>query len=159
MRYMIFLVCLVLSLNLTTAAIADDFSAQRPEDAVQTLMLAMLKGDSKAIQAIILPADEAEILWQSGTPPKDVFDQIEKSIRAAKYTRVKEGEKALLPDGKEVVIEKGMIGPKKVLLWVEMDGERTPTPFWIEQKDEGWKVDARPLIAARKAVKATQDAK
>jgi hypothetical protein len=152
-RYII-LLCLVLSLNLS--AVAADNAAQSPEDAVQTLMLGMLKGDADSIKAIMLPADEAEILWQGGVPPKEIFDQIEKSIRAAKYTRVKEGEKVLLPDGKEIVIEKGMIGDKKVLLWVEMDGQRMPTPFWIEQKDDGWKVDARPLIAARKAAKAAQ---
>jgi hypothetical protein len=151
------LICLILSLNLT--ATAADYSAQSPEDAVQTLMLSMLKGDADTIKAITLPVDEMEILWQGGTPPKEVFDQIEKSIRAAKYTRVKEGEKAQLPDGKEVVIEKGMIGDKKVLLWVEMDGQRMPTPFWTEQKGDDWKVDAKPLIAARKAAKATQDAK
>lgn len=154
MRRFILTPGLLLSFVLT--AIAADDATQTPEDAFRRLMLGMVKDNPDEIKAAMLPADDADVLWQGSAPPKEIQDQIEKSIRDAKFTRVKEGEKIQFPDNKEMVIDKSMIGDKKVLLWVEMDGQRMPFPFWIEQKEDGWKVDARPLIAARKAAKAMQ---
>jgi hypothetical protein len=141
----------ILFLSLIFAALADDKTADGPDDAFRRFMLALVKNDADGIKAVILPANDADVLCKGDPIPQEIEQQVEISIRGIKLTPIHEGEKVLLPGGKEFNVEKGAINDHKILVWAEMDNQRMPTPFWLEKKPDGWKVDARPLIEARKA--------
>jgi len=114
-------------------------------------MISMLRNDAEGVKATILPAEGADFLWQGEPPPKQMQTEIEKTFQGLKLVRIQEGEKVSLPSGKDLTVEKGMIDEKKILVWAEINNERMPTPFWMVKTADGWRVDAGPLIAARKA--------
>ena len=155
----LFLVVPLFVCSLVSIATAADDNKQSPEDIFRRFMIASLNHDADSIKATILPNKDSEILWQGNPPPKEIKEQVAKSLDDLKLVPIKEGEKVTLPDGKELVVGKEMVGDKKMFVWVEIQGSRLPTPFSMEKTAEGWRIDATPLIEARKATKNAMEQK
>ena len=150
---------LLAALGLITAAVAnaDDAADRSAEAAFRRFLTAVAHHDIDAIKATMVPSDDAEILWAGNPPPKEVQEQIEKSLAGLKIVHIQEGETVKVPGLREFTLEKGAINDNKIFVWVEIDHQRLPTPFWMTKDGDDWKVNAGPLIAARKAAKAMQE--
>ncbi len=121
----------------------------------QKFFKSILQNDKEGVLSTILPAEGAEILWQGQAPPKEMLKQIEKAVQNLSIIEINEGETVELPNGKSFVITKEMINTR--FIWVTMGGKRMPTPFLILKVKGNWKIDAKPLIAGRKAAKKIRE--
>jgi hypothetical protein len=155
----------ILAAFLSAAAIlatAEDKLSTSPEETFRRFMVSMLKNDADGVKATILPTEEAAILWKGEPPSKETQTQIEKSFEDLALIRIREGETVRLPGGKTYTLEKGSTNESKIFVWVEFNKKRMPTPFWMVKTLDGWRVDAGPLIASRKAAarfRAQQESK
>ncbi len=117
----------------------------------QKFIRSMLSKNEKGVRSVILPAEDAELLWQGEAPPKGMLEKIDKSIENMVITEPKEGETVMLPDGRSIVMKKGMIGKDKTMILMTLGGEKMPIPLMLSKVKGEWKIDASPLIAGRKA--------
>lgn len=112
-------------------------NANTPEGAYRRFMLANLAGEERAIRPLIVDHDNADVLWRDATYPKDVAAALAEQYRQMEITRAK------LPVQDET--------PDRVLL----ESSASPVPLAAVRIGGVWKVDARPIIAFRKAARET----
>lgn len=127
------------------AAPAED----TPEAALRSFMTAMLNHDERALRSLVLSVTDRELEWLLKGPalPAGQAEKMRAAFAEMKIKRLKPGDRVEQPRGKAIVIARHEVGSDRAVLLP--DGAPLPTRL---QKVKGrWKVDARPVIAARKA--------
>jgi len=121
------------------------------KEACRKFLKAMLANDKDGVLAVILPAKNAELLWEGEPVPAKLVPEIDKVLEKLSVVELKEGEKFTMPNGLVLKIKKGMLNENKRFVLVNLPGSKTPLPLWVLKKDGQWKIDASGIIAGRKA--------
>jgi hypothetical protein len=126
-----------------------------PEEAWRTFLIAMVMHDEPVLRKVTLPAKNLEVLLRGEVVPKDQISQYREQLVKQPVRRLRAGEVINIPGkGKMMLTNDDVSDVKAVIL---PDGAPVPTRC---QKVEGrWKIDARPIIAARQAAAAAAERK
>ena len=124
---------------------------QSPEQAVRQLFLGALAHDQAAVTAAILPAPHAEVLWTGEHFPPEEMAMVKKAFDGMTLREAKVGDAVAIPGNRTLTVTDRMIGPDRRLLVQTVEGRVAPVPLFVERAGGGWRVDARPIIAARLA--------
>lgn len=128
---------------------AAEGAAPEAEAAIRSLLLAMVEQDVAKIKAVIVENPDAKLLADTMKVTPEQAAELKKGFSAMKFTYLKEGDKIDAPEGGKATV--GDI-PADHLLLQGMVGEETmPLPFYVVKTKDKWLVDARALIAMRKA--------
>jgi hypothetical protein len=120
-----------------------------PEAAVHELMVAMVLGDQERINRCTIPASGRELLAGGEGPPPEIREQVIEQLKTMPLRRLKVGETVNLPGGKTMVMTKDMVNADVQ----QLTSPEMPFPFTVGRVEKEWKVDPRPLIAARRAAR------
>ncbi len=123
-----------------------------PEAAWRAFIIAMLTHDEATLKTVALPADGFEWLLKGQAPPPEALGQIKEQISKLPIRRLRPGDKFTLPRGRVIVVEPEEVGPERAVIVPEGD----PFPTRLHRIGGHWKVDARPVIAARRAADAAR---
>ncbi|WP_337174259.1 hypothetical protein [Paludisphaera sp.] len=129
---------------------ADDAKATDapadPKEALREFFLSMIKQDEEAVREAVVDDEDLEWLLKGPKPPADQLDKIEKSLAEAPLRALKAGDEVTTPGGGKAKVEPDDVSDDRALI-VMGDGP----PLRLQKVDGRWRVDARPIIAARKA--------
>lgn len=124
-----------------------------PEDALRSFMIAVTRRDEAALRAVTVPDRELDWLLRGPPPPAEVVEKMRTSAAELKFKRLKPGDPIKLPpQGKAAVVRPEEVTEDRAMLLPE--GSRFPIA--LERIKGHWKVDARPIVAARKAADAAR---
>ena len=104
-------------------------TAASPEAVYRQLLLAMLTADEKTIRALVVDSHGVEVLWE-GEYPKEVAALLAEQYRTMEISRQNSDTER-----------------------VELVSSAVPFPLTVSRIGGSWKVDAGPIIDARRAVK------
>ncbi len=124
-----------------------------PEDALRSFMIAITMKDEAALRAITVPDRELDWLLRGPPPPPEVVEQMRTAAAESKFKRLKPGDPIKLPpQGRAALVRPEEVTEARAMLLPE----RSRFPIALQKIDGHWKVDARPIVAARKAADAAQ---
>jgi hypothetical protein len=130
----------------------DPKAGKPPEEVLRAFFLAMILNDEAQVRALALPADGLELLWKGVPPPPEAEEQVKKQIAGQAIKTLKPGDEFTLPGKRRMTVpDEDVADDRAVML-----PEGAPTPTRMRKVDGQWRVDARPLIAARKAAAAAK---
>lgn len=117
-----------------------------PESVTRAFLLAVANQDAERIPGLMVPHPDAEWLWNGARLPRETVAMMEHSIRSAPIKRLRPGEEARRPDGSSFVVSRDRVNDARA---------EVITPFHYQPivllfQDGAWKVDATPMIRARK---------
>jgi hypothetical protein len=118
-----------------------------PETVLREFLKAMVIGDQETGSRLILDNPDTEILWRFPVP-KEHLTEATKSIEGMSLKRMKVDDTYALPNGKKLIVTERDVNPDRLLV---IDANEPSIPFILVKSGKRWKVDASPLIAARKA--------
>lgn len=127
-------------------------AARTPEDVLKAFMLALFDGDQEAIRRTALPSPDLAVLWQADKLTVGQKAIAVAQINSSRPRRLKVGETVKLPGGKKLVIDANRVNDRTLMI----DAFEAPVPFILVKAGDEWKVDASPIIAARKAAAMTR---
>jgi hypothetical protein len=130
--------------------IAGDTS---PEDVLRQFLVALARGKRKQTADLMLPHPNAGLLFQGKSAPPQVVAQIEKQLASEEIRRLKPGDQVSLPGGETMTVGDDDVKNDRVLVQIPSQ----PVPYSLVRKKNGWRVDATPIIQARKAAQAMRD--
>lgn len=120
-----------------------------PEAAVKAMVLGIAARDEAAIRRAILPDEQAELLWAGDPPPAEqaepLLNALEQEVTAR---RLEPGDSVPLPGGREHVLSEEAFNEDQQLVVAERNGQPMLAPLFVHRTDDGWRVDAGPVIAA-----------
>lgn len=118
----------------------------------------MILKNPTELKKVILPVSEEDFKYLNSNRklPEDVKKQFLAAVDSTPVVRIKPGTTIPLPGGKSTTITKEMITPTRVFLSSPM---LKPFPIQVEKTDSGWRIDARVVIAARKAAAKAREKK
>jgi hypothetical protein len=119
-----------------------------PEETCVQFMLALLKGNKREIEKLILPNPESDVLLKSKPLPDFLLAEAEKDLRGIPFKRLTPGETVKISDNETRVLRAEEIDDNHLFI----ADPRKPTPFILVRVNGTWKIDARPIIAARKGM-------
>lgn len=128
------------------------------EDTLRRFQLAVISADEKGVCALALPHDELEILWSGKAPNAIQKALIANQMKNMPMRPLEVGETIKVPTSKgpvEYVVKGSDVNENAAFLLPE----GAPIPTRLKRIDETWRVDAAPMIAARKAAKAAAEAR
>jgi hypothetical protein len=130
----------------------SDVATATPEQALRTFLTAMmLTRDEATLRAVTLPTEDFDWLLRGEAPPADHIEEAKAWI-AQPIRALKPGDEITLPgNNKHTVYPEEVDADHAVLL---REGDQVPFP--LQRVDGRWRVDARPLIAGRKAADAVR---
>jgi hypothetical protein len=130
------------------AAEGDGAFGNTPAGALRTFLVAMATHDAKALRGVVTSTEGVEWLFggMSGVPTP--IRRARAEIGRVSIKSLKPGDEVPQPNGRAVKIRAGEVAEDKAVLLAA--GSSTPTHV-SRGIDGRWKVDAAPLIAARKA--------
>jgi hypothetical protein len=123
-----------------------------PEDALHGFLVAFVEQDEAALRAITLPDPELEWLARGLRPPANALEMMRTYAMELKTRRLKPGESVALPEGQPITVRPEDVTEDRAVLLPEGD----LLPIKLRRVEGHWKVDARPIIVARKAAAAAQ---
>ncbi len=129
-----------------------DLVNKTPEDALRTFMMAMAAADEQTLRAVTLPNPELDLLLTGEPPPFPGTKELKQQMQKMKIERLKVGDQVTLPDNKVHVIRATEVGQDRAAL-LPADA---PVYTQLRRVKGHWKVDARQIIAARKAADAAR---
>ncbi len=122
--------------------------ASTPEIAVRDLIYAMFRRDADEIQRVILPADDAELLWTGEA--LDVLPPAARSQLDRRIIRPARVDEVIEIDGTRVrVTEPYVEGDRRIVLATVAGSPLAP--FEVVRVGDRWRVDATRIIARRRA--------
>ncbi len=126
-------------------------TADTPEQALRTFLMAVVTKDEATLHGVTLPTDDFDWLLRGEAVPADHLEEAkawtERPIRV-----LRPGDEIILPGNRRTTVAPDEVDPDHAVLWPEGD----PVPHRLQRIDGQWRVDARPLIAARKAADAAR---
>jgi len=124
-----------------------------PEGALQTFLLALGTGDEAKLREITLPADGFEwLLKGQRIPPAKLGEYRKGFVEGLPIRRLKPGDGFTLPGGRKLKVQPEEVTEDRAVLLQE----GAPTPTRCQKVEGHWRVDARPVIAGRKAAEAAR---
>lgn len=123
-----------------------------PEEVLRSFFVAMILKDEAKVKDLALPADGLELLWKGEAPPPEAEEQIKKQAASQPIKTLKIGDEFTLPGNRKMTVPAEDVTEDRAVLLPE----GAPTPTRMRKVDGRWKVDARPIIAARKAADAAR---
>lgn len=123
-----------------------------PDEALRTFMVAVARQDEPVLRAVTLPDPELDWLLRGPAAPPEVVERMRAIAAEIKLRRLKAGDEIKLPQGKAAVVPPAEADEDHAVILPE----GSQAPIRLRRIDGHWKVDARPIIAARKAAAAAQ---
>ncbi len=133
-------------------AAAARFPDETPEDALRTFMLAAARQDEPVLRTVTLPDPDLLLLMQHEAPPPDVAEKMRTFIGQMKIQRLKPGDRITLPPDRDAVVAPDDVAEDRAVVLPEA----FPFPIRLRKIEGHWKVNAGPVIAARKAADAAR---
>lgn len=131
---------------------ASNSGAATPEEAVSGFLAAMAAADLEQLKQFAMPDEDLAILVDGKKHEADPG----KELRQMKLSRLKIGDVVTIPVSggtAEVTMDETRVNESRQQLVLPQN----PIPFDVVRKDGSWRVNAKPLIAARKASKRSAD--
>ncbi len=122
-------------------------SKDTPEAALRAFFLASATGDEAALRRVTLPAPGFEFLLQNKRVPPGKEGEFRRAVAVMKTKRLEPGARLKIPGGD--VFEIDPRTPTADRAWIV--SERSTYPTELRRVDGIWKVDARKIIAVRRA--------
>lgn len=135
------------------ASLADDGGDASPEDVLRQFLVALAGGNRRQVAALMLPHPNAAVLFQGESAPPQVVAQIEKQLAGEEIRQLKSGEVVSLPSGGTMSVGADHVNADQVLLQIP----NHPLPYSVVRRKNGWRVDATPIIQARRTAQAMRD--
>jgi hypothetical protein len=129
-----------------------DLVDKTPEDALRTFMMAMAAADEQTLRAVTLANSDLDLLLTGEGPPFKGVKEMKQDMHKMKIERLKVGDQVKMPGNKVHVIRVTEVGQGRATLLPE----DAPFPTRLRLVSGHWKVDAAPIIAARKTAGAAQ---
>ncbi len=134
------------------AATMASASLDTPESAVYEVLAAIFAKDQNRINRATVEAPDRDILAQGQDMSAIAIALAMARIRAVPFVHLKVGDVITLPGNKMLEITADRVNENQQYL----TNADTPVPFIVIKVGDQWKVDAGPLIAARKAAAAAR---
>lgn len=123
------------------------YEGTEPEDILCQFLMAVFEGNEKRIRELMVPNADADYLWKGGGfPPAEAMPQLRKQFADTPWKRLAIGDKVKIPGGGVLVLDEGHVNPDRQ----QICGDDGPLPYILARIDGKWRVDASPIIAARK---------
>jgi len=113
-------------------------------------MEAIVTGDRDLLHRVALPHPELDILLATNSAPSDV-ERAMRHIGELKLRELHVGDDFGMPNGDRIVVTESMVNEKRKLI----THIGNPVPFHLVN-DDGWKLDASPIIVIRKAASSLE---
>jgi hypothetical protein len=126
--------------------------AATPEQAMRTFLIAMLTKDEPALRAVTLPTDDFQWMLSGEDAPADRVEEFKAQFTRMPIRLLKPGDEIALPGGRKFKVRPEEVTADRAVLLPEA----MPIPFRIRKVDARWRVDATPIVAARKAAEAAR---
>jgi hypothetical protein len=124
-----------------------------PEGAYKTFILAMATGDEPALRGITLSPEGIDwLLAGEHLPPERVGAFRQAVVDKLQIRRLKAGEQIKLPGGRVTRVKAEEVGADRAVLM----SEGMPVPTRCVRVKGRWRVDARPVVASRRAAGAAK---
>jgi hypothetical protein len=124
------------------------------EGAVRGLLVSMMNGDAAAVRAVVLPVPAADLKLLLGGSGQSSLTPEQRAqalpfVAGMPIHAMLPGESVDLPGapGEKLTVTPDMVGEDRAVLLPQ----RFPQPFVVRRVSGTWRVDAAPLIAARRA--------
>jgi hypothetical protein len=117
-----------------------------PETALREFLGSMITQDEDAIREAVLHDEDLDWLLKGPKPPADQMDEIRKSLAEVPIRVLKAGDEFEVPGRGKTTVKPDDVSEDRAM--IVMGGG---PPLRLQKVDGRWRVDARPIIAARKA--------
>jgi hypothetical protein len=128
------------------------FPQDTPEAAFKSLLVAMALGDEAALQRLTLPDEEFAYLLKGDHLKPEQADLLRKEVEKMVLKRLKAGDEVKLPNGQVLKIAPEEVTDTRAVILPP----GPPLPLFAYRDNAEWKLDARPIIAGRKAAEAAR---
>jgi hypothetical protein len=122
-------------------------SKDTPEAALRAFFLASATGDEAALRRLTLPAPGFEYLLQNKHVPAGKEGEFHRAVAVMKMKSLRPGDRLKMPGGDAFEIDPKT--PTTDRAWIV--SERSTYPTELRRVEGVWKVDARKIIAVRRA--------
>lgn len=141
----------------TGANLGSATAADTPEAALRSFMLAMVTHDEPALKALTLPVPDSDLAWllKGEAVPAGELEQARAFFSTMKIQSLKPGDRVDLPGGRTITVRPTEVTDTRAVLMTE----GAPLPTRVQKFQGRWRVDARPIIAGRKAADAARKKK
>jgi hypothetical protein len=129
------------------------FPQDTPEAAFKSLLVAMALGDEAAVRRLALPDEEFAYLLAGDHLKPEQADALRKHAEKIVLKRLKAGDEVKLPNGQVLKIAPEEVTNTRAVIVPEGG---PPLPLFAYRDNADWKLDARPIIAGRKAAEAAR---
>ncbi len=127
--------------------------ANTPESVFKAFLMAMATGDEDGLHATTLPTSDFDWLTRGEHVPAAEVETFRKEvIDEMVLKRLAANDTFTLPRGKVITVKPEEVDEDHVILLQE----GAPLPTRTQKVEGRWKVDARPIIAGRKAADAAR---
>jgi hypothetical protein len=127
---------------------ANGLAADRsPEETLRAFLLSLLLVDRETAKPLIADGTDSDSLWTATPPSETAIAVLTSRVDGLEFQVLKVGDIIELPGGKKVTLTERHINDKKVSL--TFPGNKVP--FILVQTEDGWRVDVRTVVAARRA--------
>lgn len=139
--------CLTGALSKTGSATPDAQAGAK--SALRAFLLAVLSWDAKTLRSLTLPVSSGDFSYLMKGKPLTAAESkaARRQFAAMSIKALKPGDAVVLPGGRKMTVAKGAVGPQRAILVAQ----GAPFPFVASKVNNHWRVDAAPIIAARKA--------
>ena len=118
---------------------------------VRGFLIGAMTMEMEEVEKHALPHPDLKLLSEGQAPPIPVKRQMREAVGRAVCTFFAEGEEVRLPGGRTITVSAAAVSPGRCLVRPVIGGSPMPVPLAVIRTDAGWKVDATPLIEARKS--------
>jgi len=118
-----------------------------PQHALVTFMIAMMAKDERTLREVTVPTEDFDWLLKGKKLSDDEIKLFKEQVVLQEIRVLKPGDEITMPDKRKVLVKPEEIAEDRALLLPL----GAPEPM-VCIKTDHWRVDAGPLIAARKAV-------
>ncbi len=132
-------------------------AADTPEAALRSCMLAMITHDEPALKALTLPVPDSDLAWllKGEAVPAGEIEQARAFFSTMKIRTLQPGDRVELEGGRTITVRPSEVDDSHAVLM----SEGAPLPTRVQKLRSRWRVDARPIIAGRKAADAARKKK
>ena len=116
-------------------------------------LFAMFAADEQALRQLIVPDDDAHVLWEGRGLPPEVRQLMQAQLNRLTFREAEPGEEVTLPDQKVMTIPSSPADPSTRVLIPLDDPTFEGLIVILRGHEGGWRVDAGPLIQARLAAR------
>ena len=120
-----------------------------PEGVLRDFYVAMVEQDAAKIRRLIVPHENAEVLWSGPGYTADQREEWKQRFQTMTFRRLSAGDKVEIAQGQTMEVLEPMVGPNKKLLLPQVKGGQYTNPLFVVRRGGEWKVDASILIEGR----------